>query len=328
MLKETGFSIIVPTYNTYESYLRECLDSLTSIKYTNFEVLIIDDGSNDTTKKILEEYNHFDYLKIIHQENKGISASRFTGINSSKYGYIMFVDSDDIINSEALNVLNDIVIKHNPDFILHSSPRFKDKIDDMKEDNHLFKEGLVDKQDMIKEILSLHMNGIGNVVAKKSIYKDIDKHIDFSIINGEDLQQTSYIALNSNSFYYTEFPLDYYRFNEKDRTYYDVTKINEVNFLVPTYKQFFEKQNKYNDLLDIFLIAAKKAILYIAFQICLLKIERKDKYKYLDELNKQEIVSIVKKSTNNSLVDFVFNKFIDKKYLFISLVSILFSIIF
>lgn len=96
---EKGFvSIIVPVYNV-ENYLEQCLDSLINQSYQNIEIIIIDDGSTDDSRKIIERYKIMDKrIKTIFKENEGVSAARNDGIKNAQGDYILFVDGDDWID--------------------------------------------------------------------------------------------------------------------------------------------------------------------------------------------------------------------------------------
>lgn len=90
-------SVIIPVYNV-EKYLPQCLDSITQQTFKDIEIICINDGSLDNSPAILEEYSNKDSrIKIINQQNKGLSEARNTGINEAKGEYISFVDSDDYI---------------------------------------------------------------------------------------------------------------------------------------------------------------------------------------------------------------------------------------
>ena len=98
-------SIIVPVYNV-ESYLKECLESIRHQSYTDIEVILVNDGSTDSSKEICERFCQADSrFRLINQENKGLSAARNRGVKESVGEYIMFVDSDDVINTKVLEVL-------------------------------------------------------------------------------------------------------------------------------------------------------------------------------------------------------------------------------
>lgn len=98
-------SVIVPIYNV-EEYLEECLESIRNQTYTNIEVILVNDGSTDGSREICESYCEKDIrFRLINQENQGQSVARNRGVKESVGQYIMFVDSDDVVNTDALEVL-------------------------------------------------------------------------------------------------------------------------------------------------------------------------------------------------------------------------------
>lgn len=98
-------SVVVPVYNV-EKYLMECLDSLANQTFEDFEVICVNDGSDDSSPDILEEYASEDErFKIVSQENKGLSGARNTGMNYIKGRYLLFLDSDDWLELNALELL-------------------------------------------------------------------------------------------------------------------------------------------------------------------------------------------------------------------------------
>lgn len=100
------FSIIVPVYNV-APYLRQCVDSLLSQNYEDYEILLIDDGSTDDSGSICDEYAaQSDRIRVIHQENHGLSGARNTGLDHARGEWIVFVDSDDWVESDMLFLLN------------------------------------------------------------------------------------------------------------------------------------------------------------------------------------------------------------------------------
>ncbi len=114
-VKNELISIIVPVYNV-EKYLSECIDSLIYQTYSNIEIILIDDGSTDSSGDICDNYSKKDKrIKVIHKENTGLSDSRNIGINQSKGNLITFVDSDDVIDTTMIDVLYKNMQKENAD---------------------------------------------------------------------------------------------------------------------------------------------------------------------------------------------------------------------
>ena len=90
-------TIIVPVYNV-EKYLRKCLDSLINQTYKNLEIIVIDDGSMDSSGKICDEFaEKDDRVIVIHQKNAGVSIARNVGLDRMSGDYVTFVDSDDYL---------------------------------------------------------------------------------------------------------------------------------------------------------------------------------------------------------------------------------------
>lgn len=100
-------SIIVPVYNV-ETYLRQCLDSIIAQTYTEWEAILVDDGSEDNSGSICDEYTQRDNrLRVIHKDNGGVSSARNMGIEKAKGKWLYFCDADDTLVPQTLNVLLD-----------------------------------------------------------------------------------------------------------------------------------------------------------------------------------------------------------------------------
>lgn len=98
-------SIIVPVYNT-EKYLNKCIDSILSQTFADFELILVDDGSRDRSPSMLDEYRNLDpRVVVIHKPNGGVSSARNAGIELAKSKYILFVDSDDYIESDYIQTM-------------------------------------------------------------------------------------------------------------------------------------------------------------------------------------------------------------------------------
>lgn len=103
-IQNPTISIIVPVYNV-EQYLHRCLDSILAQTFTDFEVLVVDDGSPDRCGEICDEYAKKDSrIRVFHKENGGVSSARNLALNNAKGRWIGFVDPDDCVSSEYLNL--------------------------------------------------------------------------------------------------------------------------------------------------------------------------------------------------------------------------------
>lgn len=96
---EPEISIIIPIYNTKEEYLLKCIHSIINQTFSNIEILMINDGSDNRYTESYEKISKLDKrIKLINQENQGVSVARNTGLNSAKGSYIIFIDADDWID--------------------------------------------------------------------------------------------------------------------------------------------------------------------------------------------------------------------------------------
>lgn len=291
MNKQPLLSIVVPVYNTYKDYLIECLESIKSIEDNNFEVVIIDDGSNQETKDILNSYSNI--FTIFSQENKGIVSARCAGIAKAKGQYIFFVDSDDVITSDAIAVLTKIINSYAPDIISQNNYRFKDSINNVYNSDSYLKPGIVSKEEVLKQLCMLHISSIVNKICRKELYNGVFDSLDSSIINGDDLQFSTNVILKANKIYHTDAIFYYYRINEIYREYYGENTINDINYLIPTYNILFVENKKYDYLKPIYKNAAVKSVIYTGFKLGNKNTSYKEKTKMLDKLNAQPIIKIL-----------------------------------
>lgn len=119
-------SIIVPVYNA-EKYLDQCIQSVLAQTYTNWELLLIDDGSTDSSRAICEKYATQDSrIRIFHKENGGANSARKLGVQYACGTYTMFIDSDDTIDANGLNDVIKYIDRDPSDIIVaHTSHPFK-----------------------------------------------------------------------------------------------------------------------------------------------------------------------------------------------------------
>lgn len=127
-MENKKISIIIPIYNA-EHYLSRCVDSILAQTFTDFEILLVDDGSEDSSGKICDEYEIKDCrVKVFHCKNGGVSSARNIGLHNAEGEWVCFIDSDDVVTSTYLEdmfkavVCNDSMIVSNYKFIGSDKP--------------------------------------------------------------------------------------------------------------------------------------------------------------------------------------------------------------
>ncbi|WP_022765622.1 glycosyltransferase family 2 protein [Butyrivibrio sp. XPD2006] len=110
------YSLIIPVYNV-QDLLKRCLDSVVRQNYSDLEVILVDDGSTDGSGTICDEYaEKYDYIKVIHQSNQGLSGARNTGLKASTGEWILFLDSDDYWADDFFTAIDKAMEKYPSDY--------------------------------------------------------------------------------------------------------------------------------------------------------------------------------------------------------------------
>lgn len=123
-MEEPLITVAVPIYNV-ERYLNECIDSIMAQSYKNLEIILVDDGSTDRCGVLCDEYQKKDMrIRVIHQENKGLSGARNSAIDIARGVYITFVDSDDWISQDMLEKLYQKMVEMHADMVVSGIESF------------------------------------------------------------------------------------------------------------------------------------------------------------------------------------------------------------
>ncbi|MBY6837712.1 glycosyltransferase [Clostridium botulinum] len=191
-------SIIIPAYNV-EQYLDECFESLINQTFKDFEIIVINDGSTDSTGYMLDEYSKIiKNLKVVNQKNSGSPGGpRNIGIELAKGNYIFMLDPDDILPYRALEVMHKAILKSKADFVCGNYTRFNSKrswtIKHISES--IFKN---EKITTIDEYPNIIINGITcNKLYNKEFLKSNNIKYDEIKKNGEDRIFMLKVYLNS-----------------------------------------------------------------------------------------------------------------------------------
>lgn len=120
-------SVIIPVYNV-DKYLGRCVDSVLKQTYSNLEIILIDDGSEDKSGDLCDYYTETDRrVRVLHKKNGGLSDARNTGIEMAKGKYVYFVDSDDFIAMDAIGLLIESILSHDADIATHGYVHYYDE---------------------------------------------------------------------------------------------------------------------------------------------------------------------------------------------------------
>lgn len=214
-------SIIVPIYNTPDDLLRKCVISILHQTYKNIEVLLIDDGSKDDVAKNCDYIAQSDKrIRVYHQENKGVSAARNTGIESSTGGYIMFVDADDTIEKNMCSEMLGFLNKESAEVVI--SGYFRDYMNGKSEKVVWNNETIVFKQKSEKKSLISNMlqpeKGLAFCCCKCYRKDFLDTHalrLDPRLSMGEDVEFSYRVLKCADCIGYMPQPFYHYYFNEK-----------------------------------------------------------------------------------------------------------------
>lgn len=124
-MEKALISVIIPVYNV-EKYLRECVESVLNQTYLNYEIILVDDGSTDSSGKICDEYSENEKVTVVHQKNAGLSAARNRGFDASRGEYVYYLDSDDYILPQTLSTLYSEATNNNSDVVFFDAVSFAD----------------------------------------------------------------------------------------------------------------------------------------------------------------------------------------------------------
>ncbi len=222
--KDEMISIIVPIYNA-KKYLHRCINSILSQSYSCFELLLINDGSNDDSDKICEEYASKDLrVRVFHKENGGVSSARNLGLEHVKGDYVMFVDSDDYMLSNMCDLMISTLEAKNADFVICGTTETGGGFWRPQEDKDYFIEGF--KDDFIHLLHTELLSPPWNKIYKRS--KIGNRRFREDISFGEDLMfNIQYIETCENISFIKSSPF----YHEKENEFSLVVKFNRKRLL-------------------------------------------------------------------------------------------------
>ena len=223
-------SVIVPVYNIAE-YLPKSIGSLLSQTYQNIEIITVDDGSTDNSLDVLHQLEKNDErIRVIHQDNGGVTKARLTGVAAAQGEWIGFMDGDDYVEPDMYERLLKNAHQYNAD-ISHCGYQmvFPSRVDYYYNKGHLISQ---DQETGLKDLLdgSFVEPGLCNKLFRKSLlhsllYEDV---MDFSIKNTEDLLMNFYLFREARASVYEDFCPYHYIVRNGSATQSKETNINRL----------------------------------------------------------------------------------------------------
>lgn len=285
------FSIIVPIYKV-QKYINQCIDSVLAQTLTDFELILVDDGSPDGCGKICDEYAVEDNrIVVIHKENGGLVSARQVGAKAAKGNYVICLDGDDWIDKHYLETAEKIIKTQNPDLIVFDyryGVEGKMKIVRSTKTYGMYNSLRIEK-DVFPQILEssdgeCFSPQLWAKVFRTELYREIQLKVDTHIDIGEDEAVTKPYLFRINSMYISREVVYNYRYNGDS-----LTKGRKVfNWDVPYLRMLnFEKQIDLS-LFD-FRSQLNRALTHMLFNVALSQFNKKEKYSVIREEIRQKL---------------------------------------
>lgn len=301
-------SIIIPVYNA-ERYLAKCIESILRQTYEAFELVLVDDGARDGSGKICDDFSKKDNrLKVLHIENGGVSRARNIGIEHIRGEYVLFVDSDDYLEENMLEVLVDGIKKEESDLVICGF--INENLNSSKEIFPKEKEGNYVVEQIATNILRDPYAYIYGVLWNKLFRTNIIKNHQLKFINnvtfGEDfifnlsyLSQIQKVEVISKGLYhyirYNNNSLMYKMVKQQIDSSYYIQSIDKRILIYEYYKKFYEDlllyenyKNEINDYLFQYYISTNIELVFAG-------IERNEKKKCRAYLSNNTLIKECKK---------------------------------
>lgn len=283
-------TIIIPIYNA-ENFLKDCIESSIRQTYKNIEIILVDDGSTDQSRKIEEKYAKIDQrIKLIKQENLGVNIARKKGIEQSSGDYILFVDADDWIEENTVEILVSKLKKFESDIIRF---RYVIKPDNIKQ-KILFENRDVtfsgeNKKDFYKFLIQKgQVHTLWGQIINKKLFENKIEALDSHLCRSEDLWANLDLYTYAKKITLIQDVLYNYRNNsnstmrklEKNRI---MENLKSIGFVYDKLFKYIEKWKIDNDI-DIVRKTALKQLHALCYESM--------KFFYIKNIRKKELYNI------------------------------------
>lgn len=206
------FSIVIPTYCS-ENYINNAISSIKKQDFNQWEIVVVDDGSTDSTVDIVKNIESADSrVKIIESSHKGTQMARYIGMTNAIGKYILFLDSDDVLENQALGIIFEILKKY-PSDILIIGMKMLYEDGTIITQNEEFETGYIDKIELFEKMIRDRIvKSLGRKVVSKTLITSEDSFIVSNIMRyGEDMFQSLQFLARAESIYFINLPLYVYQ---------------------------------------------------------------------------------------------------------------------
>ncbi len=251
-------SVVVPVYNA-ETFLRECIQSVVLQTFKNWELVLVNDGSQDGSGSICDELAREDSrVHVIHQENSGPTIARTVGANSAQGDYVIFLDSDDYIAADLLAELENIISVHSPDVIIYDGKSFSENQQTVI--RCLMESGLYEKErlSIVRDHIILNGQdeisityGVCMKAFRRELYLPYQNSVPKELYKGEDLAVCAPLIADAERVYVSDFCGYYYRDNPNSIMHsFCVEEIAQIKIAARYLKEKMGKE--FEDRINVF----------------------------------------------------------------------------
>lgn len=303
-------SVIVPVYNQ-EKYLNVCVTSILSSTFTDFECILVDDGSKDLSSRMCDEWQQKDErIVVIHKENGGLTSARKAGFDIAQGEYICFVDSDDYIGTELLEKLISAIEDNQADVSVCG--HFQVDNGSIKDNTFVYYDTIIEKEDMIRKYV---LPVIGKIYApgyinypgyvwgrlyRKAVISEECFVSEREVYTEDDLFQM-YLAPKASKVVFINDKLCYYRENAESLTH--VYRKNMWSMLKKRHQrivEFFEEYPEDKD--EVRILGSAFYTIYVSITNAYGLHDKKKFIEEIKEIRQDEFSKIVIKSMNTKIL--------------------------
>ncbi len=275
-------SVIIPVYNV-EKYLDKCVSSVIGQTYTNLEIILVDDGSTDSSGKLCNKWSKCDKrIKVYHKKNGGLSDARNYGIKKSGGEYLVFIDSDDYVDERYVEYLKKLIVKYSTDLSISSYKILSKKVQDIGVG---YKEDLLSQKDALKRLVN--EEGFTVSACAKMYRKNLFDYISFPVGKLYEDNATIYkLIMKCNKIAYGNKSYYFYclRKNSITRCEFNVKKMDAIEM---TSIMCDDISKKYSDLSVNCMNKKFKTMFGVYAQMCSSKLSNNQVKKYKSDLRKE-----------------------------------------